>query len=53
MKHFLDMLSIDVLQSFDRLKSSCLINHMQNEAIFNIHDVDDDWIVEVDVILIF
>ncbi len=45
------MFCIDVLQSFDCLKSSRLIDHVQNEAIIDIHDVHYDEKVEIDVII--
>ncbi len=41
-KHVSDVLSKDVLQSFCNLKSDDLVDYVQNEMIFNIHDVDDD-----------
>jgi hypothetical protein len=50
-KHVADVLSRDVLQSFNSLKSADLVDYVQDEMIFNIHDVDDDWIIEIDVIL--
>jgi hypothetical protein len=45
------MLSVDILKSFDRLKSGRLVNHMQNETIIDIHDVHYDEKVEIDIII--
>ncbi len=44
------MISTDVLQLFDCLKSSRLIYHMQNETIINIHDVHYYEKVEIDFV---
>jgi hypothetical protein len=44
------MFSIDVLQSFSDLKSSCHVDHMKYEIILNIHDVYCYEEVKVDVI---
>ncbi len=44
------MLSTDVSQSFSCLKSSRLIDHMQNETIFDIHNVYYYEKVEIDVV---
>jgi hypothetical protein len=41
-KHVSDVLSRDVLQSFSDLKSSDFVDYVQNEVIFNVHDVDDN-----------
>jgi hypothetical protein len=49
-KHVSDVLSRDVLQSFSSLKSDDFVDYVQNEVIFNTHNVDDDWIIEIDLI---
>ncbi len=49
--HVSDVFNRDVLQSFSNLKFDDLVDYVQNEMIFNIHDVDNDWIIEIGIIL--
>ncbi len=44
------VLCANVLQSFCSLKTRRFVNHMQNEIIFNIHDVHHYWKVKIDVV---